>query len=104
MPYPNSNPGYDAYRDRWNQPPKKEATYSVSFTGAKAQRGLEVLAKASGQTRTYWATKAMEMFFEGVDVETLAKEYAEINCKRQAEIEALLQRTIYGKRVLEVEE
>lgn len=84
--------------------PKKDATYTVSFSSDKAQRGLEVLAKASGQNRTYWATKAMEMFFEDVDVAKLADEYAAINTKRQAEIDELLQRTIYNRRPLEVEE
>ena len=97
-------PDPDLYANRWTPTPKKDPTYSVGFTSTKAQRGLEVLAKASGQNRTYWATKAMEMFFEGVDVEKLATEYAAINTKRQAEIDALLQRTIYNRGVLEVEE
>ena len=101
MTYPTY--GRDPYPYSQSKATKKDPTYSVSFTSSKAQRGLEVLAKASGQTRTYWATKAMEMFFEGVDVEKLAADYAAINNKRQAEIDALLERTIY-RRPLEVEE
>lgn len=77
--------------------PRKEPTYSVSFSGSEIQRALETLSNASGETRTFWATKAMEAFFKNVDVSKLASEYATIDREHKQKIADLLDREVYSK-------